>query len=64
MTIECPNISNEARLSLAQTARVLGVDTRTAKKYAGMLGIVRHQRAIGGFFYFGKDVKKIWMRIA
>lgn len=64
MTIECPNISNEARLSLAQAARVLECDPRTIKTYAAMLGITRHERAVGGFFYLGKDVKKIWMRIA
>lgn len=64
MTIECPNISNEARLSLAQAARVMEIDPRTVKAYAGVLGITRHQRAVGGSFYFGKDVKKIWMRLA
>lgn len=64
MTIECPNISNEARLSLAQAARVLEIDTRTVKSYAGHLGITRHERAVGGSFYFGKDVKRIWMRLA
>jgi len=64
MTIECPNISNEARLSLAQAARVLEVDPRTIKAYAATLGICRHERAVGGRFYLGKDVKKIWMRIA
>ena len=64
MTIECPNISNEARLSLAQAARVLEIDMRTVKSYAGHLGITRHERAVGGSFYFGKDVKRIWMRLA
>lgn len=64
MTIECPNISNESRLSLAQAARALETDPRTIKKYAVALGICRHQRAVGGSFYFGKDVKKIWMRLA
>lgn len=64
MTIECPNISNEARLSLAQAARMLETDPRTIKAYAGRLGITRHERAVGGTFYFGKDVKKIWMRLA
>lgn len=64
MIIECPNISNEARLSLAQAARVLAIDPRTVKAYAGLLGITRHERAVGGSFYLGKDVKKIWMRIA
>lgn len=64
MTIECPNISNEARLSLAQTARLLETDPRTIKSYASKLGIVRRERAVGGSFYFGKDVKKIWMRLA
>lgn len=64
MTIECPNISNEARLSLAQASRMLEVDPRTVKAYAGHLGITRHERAVGGLFYLGKDVKKIWMRLA
>lgn len=64
MIIECPNISNEARLSLAQAARVMEVDVRTIKSYASKLGIVRHQRAVGGMFYYGKDIKKIWMRLA
>lgn len=64
MIIECPNISNEARLSLAQAARVMEVDARTIKSYASKLGIVRHKRAVGGMFYYGKDIKKIWMRLA
>ena len=64
MTIECPNISNDARLSLAQAARVLEIDARTVKAYAAKMGITRHMRAVGGSFYFGKDVKRIWMRIA
>lgn len=64
MTIECPKISNEARLSLAQASRVLAIDPRTVKTYAGVLGITRHDRKVGGSFYFGKDVKQIWMRLA
>lgn len=64
MSIECPNITNEARLSLAQAARALDSDPRTVKAYAAKLGITRHMRAVGGSFYLGKDVKKIWMRLA
>ena len=64
MTIECPKISNESRLSLSQAARVLEVDPRTIKSYAIKLGIVRRVRAVGGSFYFGKDVKQIWMRLS
>lgn len=64
MAIECPNISDQARLSLAQASRVLGIDPRSTKKYAAALGIIRRERAVGGFFYLGKDIKRIWMRLA
>lgn len=64
MIINCPDISDKARLSTAQAARELEIDTRTLKKYAAELGIARKQRKVGGLFYEGRDIKRIWIRIA
>ncbi len=64
MTINCPDISDKARLSTAQAARVLEVDVRTLKKYAALLCISRHERAVGGLFFEGRDIKRIWIRLA
>jgi len=57
-------IKDNSRLSLAKAARALELDTRTLKKYAAILGITRKHRAVGGWFYEGKDLRKIWIRIA
>lgn len=64
MTQNCPEISDKARLSTAQAARELEIDVRTLKKYAAALGISRKERAVGGMFYEGRDIKRIWIRIA
>lgn len=65
MTPNFPDIiKDNSRLSLADAARALEVDTRTLKKYAAILGITRKQRKVGGWFYEGKDLRKIWIRIA
>lgn len=65
MTPNFPDIiKDNSRFSLASAARALDIDARTLKKYAEMLGIARKHRAVGGYFYEGKDLKKIWVRIA
>lgn len=65
MIANFPDIIKEnSRLSLAEAARALELDARTLKKYAAMLGITRKHRAVGGWFYEGKDLRKIWVRIA
>lgn len=66
MSIECPNISDNARLDLKQAREVLGIRTnRTVKKYAAMLNISTHVRKVDGReIIYGKDIKRIWIRIA
>lgn len=65
MTPNFPDIiKDNSRLSLADAARALELDTRTLKKYAAILGIARKHRAVGGWFYEGRDLRKIWTRIA
>lgn len=65
MTPNFPDIiKDNSRFSLAAAARLLELDTRTLKKYAAILGISRHERKVGGLFYEGKDLRKIWTRIA
>ena len=66
MSIECPQISDNARLDLKQARDVLGIRTnRTVKKYAAMLGVQTYVRkADGREVIFGKDIKRIWLRIS
>lgn len=66
MSIECPHISDTARLTLQQARMVLGVkDNRTIKRYAAALNIEMHTRkADGRVIIYGKDVKRIWLRIS
>ena len=66
MSIECPNISDTARLDLKQAREALGIRTnRTVKKYAAILGVHTYVRkADGREVMYGKDVKRIWVRIS
>lgn len=66
MSIECPNISDTSRLDLKQARDVLGIRTnRTVKKYAALMGVELHTRkADGKVVMYGKDVKKIWIRLS
>lgn len=64
MVNDCPNISDTSRLSTSKAARLLEIDSRTLKKYAAILNIVRGERKVGGMFYYGRDIKRIWLRLA
>ena len=65
MVINFPDIiKDNSRLTLAQSSRLLELDARTIKKYASELGIVRKRRAVGGLIYEGRDLRRIWTRLA
>lgn len=61
MTPTRPNIDPEGRYTRAQSIQLLIVSPNTFDKYRRALAIIRYNRKIGGYFYKGTDLLRIWL---
>lgn len=63
MTMHCPDIRENDRMSVTQACEALGICRNTLYSLVAKYGISRHTPRNGGrAFYLGKDIMKIWMR--